>query len=292
MIKFRTTLAVACLTVLGATLAGVGPAAAAPDVLGKFVYVGDSGQKDLYVANPDGTGRMNITNTPAVNELMPSVAPDGSKVAFVREAAGIWVINLDGTGLTQLTSNASDLTPDWSPDGSQIVFTRGVSEHDLLKMNADGSNPVKIIENDVDDETPAWSPDGQWIAFSARPVGMFLVHPDGTGLQSLGSYSYCRKDQAWAPDSNRFAFTQCEFDGSSNIWVFDLELFSSTQLTPDAGTESQPDWSPDGSTIAYTKLLRGGTTAVYAIDADGTNQRPITPRSIRLKESDPSWLPA
>ena len=123
-------------------------------------------------------------------------------------------------------------------------------------------------------------------------MGIFLVHPDGTGLQSLGSYFYCRKDQAWAPDSSQFAFTQCEFDGSSNIWIFDRPLFASSQLTPDAGTESQPDWSPDGTTVAFTKTLRDGNTAVFAIGADGSNQRLITPRSSRVKESDPSWLPA
>jgi WD40-like Beta Propeller Repeat len=97
MSKFRTVIAVA-LTILGASLAGVRSASAAPETLGRIVYVGDSGQKDLYVANADGTGRKNITKTPTVNELMPSVAPDGSKIVFVREAAGIWVINIDRPG--------------------------------------------------------------------------------------------------------------------------------------------------------------------------------------------------
>ncbi len=117
---------------------------------------------------------------------------------------------------------------------------------------------------------------------TAPAVSASLLSPPGTPCFISPAYS----------TQNRFAFTQCEFDGSSNIWVFNLEMFSSTQLTPDAGTESQPDWSPDGSTVAFTKMLRGGNTAVFAIDADGTNQRPITPRNNRLKESDPSWLPA
>jgi Tol biopolymer transport system component len=259
---------------------------------GSFVFVGTkTGQSDLYRGTADGPGKVNLTRTAAVNESMPAVSQNGTRVAFVRQSEGIWVMDVDGTGLTQLTTNASDMEPSWFPDGNKLVFTRRQGDRDLWTMNADGSGQVKILDNDVDDETPDVSPDGQWIAFSAVPVGMFIMHPDGSGLQSLGSYSYCRKDQAWAPDSTRFAFTQCEFDGSSNIWVFDLPSFSSTQITPEAGTELQPSWSSDGTSIAYTKVLSATNTAVFAIDPDGSNERAITPTGRRLTESDPSWQP-
>lgn len=284
------------LLILAALCALAGPGAVPAGAAGtpsQIVFVGrKSGQSDLYVANTDGTGRRNITRTATVDETMPAVSPDGSTVLFVSSAGGIWTIGIDGTGLTQLTANASDSEPDWFPDGSMIVFTRRQGDRDLWTMQADGSAPTKVLDNDVTDETPAVSPDGQWIAFSAPPVGMFIVHPDGSGLQYLASYFYCRKDQAWAPDSTRFAFTQCEFDGSSNIWIFDLGTFGSTQVTTDAGQEKQASWSQDGLSIAYTGQVSGANTAIVEVNVDGSGRHPLTPTSQRLIESDAEYVPS
>ncbi|HEX9090193.1 MAG TPA: hypothetical protein VF831_01830, partial [Anaerolineales bacterium] len=47
------------------------------------------------------------------------------KLAFVN-ASEIWVSNLDGSSLTQLTSDAEKKTNlNWSPDGQSIIFTTG-----------------------------------------------------------------------------------------------------------------------------------------------------------------------
>ena len=276
--------------ILAAVVGTSGPVLAAerPAAAPKVVYVGDNGQKDLVVANLDGSRPRNITKTPALNEVMPALSADGTKIVFVREGAGIWVINTNGTGLVQITTNASDLEPAWFPDGSKIVFTRRQGDRDLWTMNADGSNPVKLLDNDVEDQTPDISPNGLRVAWSAAPVGLFVMNVDGSNLQYLASYFYCRKDQSWSPDNVHFAFTQCEFDGSSNIWVFDTEGFGSVQITPEAGTERQPSWSADGTTIFYTKVLSGTNTAVFAIDSDGTDERAVTATGGRLAESDPS----
>ena len=53
-------------------------------------------------------------------------SPDGKQVAFVRNVKGnydLWLQNLDGTGLTQLTTNRfGDFEPAFSPDGKQLAF--------------------------------------------------------------------------------------------------------------------------------------------------------------------------
>ena len=58
-------------------------------------------------------------------ESQPAWGPDG-RIAFVSEEHGnqdIYVVNVDGTGLTQLTRvGREDTGPAWSPDGSQIAF--------------------------------------------------------------------------------------------------------------------------------------------------------------------------
>lgn len=93
----------------------------------------------------------------------PVWSPLGDKIAFVSPAPGndeIFVINADGTGLTQLTFNdwEWDKHPSWSPDGSQIVFwsNRETRRQQIWIMNADGSDPRNLSNNEYNDWDPIW----------------------------------------------------------------------------------------------------------------------------------------
>jgi TolB protein len=57
--------------------------------------------------------------------MFPSRAPSGRKLAFTSSITGnaeIYTINIDGSGLRQVTHNSADgLAPAWSPDGRRIT---------------------------------------------------------------------------------------------------------------------------------------------------------------------------
>jgi Tol biopolymer transport system component len=76
--------------------------------------------------NPDGTGLLRLTFTPGNNEVEPVVSPDGQKIAFRSDVGAggfnIWVMGINGSGPTQLTTSGSDKNPTWSPDGTKIAF--------------------------------------------------------------------------------------------------------------------------------------------------------------------------
>jgi Tol biopolymer transport system component len=62
----------------------------------------------------------NLTDDPSFRESVPSFAPDGSAVVFGRVvsrspgvSAGIWKVNIDGTGLTNLSTDG--YAPRWVP---------------------------------------------------------------------------------------------------------------------------------------------------------------------------------
>jgi WD40-like Beta Propeller Repeat len=105
---------------------------------------------EIYTMNPDGTGRAQLTHNAARYEFSAQ-SPDGTKMAF--SGGGIWVMDADGSNITQLT-NANDYGPTWSPDGTKIAFT-GIS--DIWTMNADGSNQTNLTNTSSDFESePDW----------------------------------------------------------------------------------------------------------------------------------------
>ena len=76
---------------------------------------------DLYVANPDGTGRQYLhgcgfDHSCSWDAFTPRFSPDGTKIVFVRafnhNTSQVFVMNLDGTGSYLLTEGSS---PSWQP---------------------------------------------------------------------------------------------------------------------------------------------------------------------------------
>ncbi len=81
---------------------------------------GDSGF-NLYRLNADGSGRVQLTQTP----LWVTSQPDAPKA---------W----------------NNVAPAWSPDASQIIFlTDRTGRWEIWVMNADGSNPHPLFSNEV-----------------------------------------------------------------------------------------------------------------------------------------------
>ena len=89
---------------------------------------------DIYVMNVDGSEAINLTDNSNLEERDPAWSPDGTRIAFtggspvgsspVGNYSDIYVINVDGTGLTNLTNHpAVDMDPAWSPDGTRIAFS-------------------------------------------------------------------------------------------------------------------------------------------------------------------------
>ena len=85
----------------------------------RIVYVSYRNNADIFVMRADGSGKKkNLTRSPA-REQYPAFSPDGKYIVFTSDRGGdqeIWKVRLDGTGLTQVTSDGLDNhQPDWQP---------------------------------------------------------------------------------------------------------------------------------------------------------------------------------
>ena len=78
--------------------------------------------------NADGSEQRKLAPLSTAGDGSYAWSPDGRRIAFVSYRDGndeVYVINVDGSGLRNLTRNpARDVDPKWSPDGRKIGFVR------------------------------------------------------------------------------------------------------------------------------------------------------------------------
>jgi len=111
---------------------------------------------------------LNISEHPA-DDWAPSWLSD-ERIVFTSERdrnAEVYVVNIDGTGLVNLTNNSAwDGLPSCSRDG--IVFQSDrTGNFDIWQMDKEGKNLINLTNHPADDRWPAISPDGTRIAFSS-----------------------------------------------------------------------------------------------------------------------------
>jgi Tol biopolymer transport system component len=278
---------------------------------------GGDGKREVYVVNGDGSGQTRLSNNPCGENDVLAWSPDGSRLAFssglhakfgsnptVTPAAGdcvwtIYVVNADGSGLTNLASDrdGNEEFGAWSPDGSRIAFISSrAGNWDVYVVNADGSGLTNLSNRPADDflrnnpgaNGTAWSEDSSRVRFiSIRDDGnrdLYVVNADGTGLTNLGypgpdlgggtsagpSFDAGLSPISWgdSPDGARIAFFSNR-DGNEELYVMNVDGSGVTRLTNNPASDANLVWSTDSSRIAFHSD-RDGNPEIYVMNPDGS----------------------
>lgn len=128
---------------------------------------------EIYIMNPDGSDfTLLVPDQPGVISSL-SFSLDGTKMLYTRDISGfndpsgvqlnarVFMINIDGTGLTDLSeekpTGTNDLNPRFSPTGASIIFTNQPNDmskpKDIYTMDLEGKNRTLIITNG---DMPDW----------------------------------------------------------------------------------------------------------------------------------------
>jgi Tol biopolymer transport system component len=123
---------------------------------------------DIFVITASGEDRANLTRSDGVSDIEPAWSPDCERIAFAsnRGEDGDWdiyVMQSDGGALSLLVDDTDrprlDRSPTWSPDDQRIAFRSFRSgNQEIYVMQADGSDPIRLTENEAEDTAPVWSP--------------------------------------------------------------------------------------------------------------------------------------
>jgi Tol biopolymer transport system component len=164
----------------------------------------------IYVVNLKN-GRTTPVATSAFPNLgYPAWSPDGSKIAFQRNAPqpGLFVVNSDGGGLRSLTDGPWDVEAEWSPDGERIAFIRYRHEFDgggTLYVADVATGSLFAPASDLRSSEPTWSPDGTEIAFigpvpGKRKMGeLYVMSIDGSPRRVITHSGGKASEPAWSP---------------------------------------------------------------------------------------------
>jgi Tol biopolymer transport system component len=199
-----------------------------------------SGQGDDIELDVSGDGRRIVFSTYGVNFNLAELRLDGE----ARDAELAWL-----TGDSARTVNA----PRYSPDGTRIAYfssRRGI-DLSIWIMNADGSAPERLFEDDRVSLFPCWSADGQSLFYGARARG---IKP-GLELWQVGIAGGAPEKLAAAPDTD--LYSDISRDGrviyappQGPVKVLDLTTGRTETLQGIAGRRHA--WSADGRRLAYS----------------------------------------
>jgi hypothetical protein len=158
----------------------------------------------IYTMNADGSGVSMLTSSDCCHWYRtPAWSPDGHKIVFSRGYfdpgepttydTDLFVMNADGSAVTQLTTAKGAYDPSWSPDGTKVAFATDLvvgfrdGRDELYVVNANGGGQTRLTNNAVDEQSPRWSPDGTRLLFTRAGSGggVYRANPDLTGQVKL-----------------------------------------------------------------------------------------------------------
>ena len=250
---------------------------------------------EIFTARPDGTDVQRLTSNPRRVSFVPDWSPDGEMIAFDsdrvdvdgrKKVVQVYVMNADGSGVTQLTRGGGfHGGPAWSPDGGRLAIETDWGDYPasagiwiIPASDPDGvtqeeAQRLTAIPKGVEfDGEAQFSPDGSSIVFTRfksfekAKSAIHRVSVDGTGLERLTPWALNASDPDWSPDGQMITFDSGDVPvpraKPPNIYVMGADGSQRTRLTDSPQIREgkrfkfaqNPVWSPSGTKIMYTRF--------------------------------------
>ena len=220
----------------------------------RIVFTSDrAGHGDLYLMNADGSDVARLTRMASGAYYQSSFSPDGKRIVFQgRPDNGltrdrVFVINVDGTGLQQLTDSSYGAEgPRWLPDGTVKYLRVPYPRQYWREMQEDDMRQAKSAQRHM------------------------TVRVDGSGLAPWPGDSAV----TWSRDGSR-GFRVETREGSSAVYEVRRGVAGARRIVSTDVVPSDFEPSADGTMLAYTKS-QDGYAGLYVYDIASGSEHFLT----------------
>ena len=215
-----------------------------------FVWVDPKGQETPISGTPQGV------------YVAPTLSPDGSRVAFNRQADNIdvWTFSLRRGILEPLTSGPGrDSDPVWSPDGQRIAYYS--TSHDggpgIFVRAADGTGDVERLTTGThvpsswDDSRIVYADFGSNAIAATTPTDLGIVSLTGQRRAEKLLVTPTREANAVISPGGRWLAYESSETGEKVVFVrpFPEVTKGRARISPEGGVS--PVWAKDARTLFY-----------------------------------------
>ena len=257
----------------------------------KIVFTSNrDGNAEIYIMNPDGSGKVNLTRHRAA-DFDPVWSPTGEHILFASnrsKTVDLYLMDADGRNVRQLFAKTLRRRyPTWAPNGKKVAYTR------IDTLRGDVGIYVASINDRVEQRiargmNPTWAPDTSEIAFVSSDWLVALNDGFGgiefkeTNIHIVDSRTHAKKelalpgfpfvfDPVWSPDSTKIAFSGIDIDAiplpvllqedhnildEEAIYLMNRDGTAVKQVVKVEGDGfPDPTWAPSGDVLVYQQQI-------------------------------------
>ena len=210
-----------------------------------------------------------------------AVAPGPNGKLLVRsQGSELDLINADGSQRTVVMPEARDYSTMSNCGDRYVIFDSYTgTKSELWRTDADGSNPTRLVEQDVNDED--CSPDGKWLVYTTNSLSegskIYRMPVEGGTTTEIGRAAGGGGLARISPDGKFVTYDMQEGSPVPQLkyGIIPAGGGSAPQTLSRLSGSSPPRWAPDGKGLDFL-LTRKGASNVWEQPLAGGEPRQVT----------------